>query len=42
MTVAIYHNPACGTSRNSLALIRATGMEPEVVVARAADRPEPL
>jgi arsenate reductase len=27
----IYHNPACGTSRNALALIRATGIEPEVV-----------
>lgn len=27
----IYHNPACGTSRNTLALIRATGEEPEIV-----------
>lgn len=27
----IYHNPACGTSRNTLALIRAAGIEPEVV-----------
>ncbi len=29
--VTIYHNPACGTSRNTLALIRATGTEPEVI-----------
>ncbi len=29
--ITIYHNPACGTSRNTLALIRATGTEPEVV-----------
>ncbi|MBS0380415.1 MAG: arsenate reductase (glutaredoxin) [Proteobacteria bacterium] len=29
--VTIYHNPACGTSRNTLALIRAAGMEPEIV-----------
>jgi arsenate reductase len=27
----IYHNPACGTSRNTLAAIRAAGIEPEVV-----------
>ena len=31
MTITIYHNPACGTSRNTLAMIRATGVEPEVV-----------
>ena len=31
MSVTIYHNPACGTSRNTLALIRATGAEPQVV-----------
>lgn len=31
MTVTIYHNPACGTSRNALAMIRATGVEPVVV-----------
>ena len=31
MTVTIYHNPACGTSRNTLALIRATGIEPEII-----------
>ncbi len=31
MTVTIYHNPKCGTSRNTLALIRHAGIEPEVV-----------
>lgn len=31
MSVTIYHNPACGTSRNTLALIRATGTDPQVV-----------
>lgn len=31
MSVTIYHNPACGTSRNTLALICATGVEPVVV-----------
>ena len=31
MTVTIYHNPACGTSRNTLALIRNSGTEPEVI-----------
>jgi arsenate reductase (glutaredoxin) len=30
-TITIYHNPQCGTSRNVLALIRNTGMEPEVI-----------
>jgi arsenate reductase len=30
-TVTIYHNPACGTSRNTLAAIRAAGIEPTVV-----------
>ena len=28
MTVTIYHNPDCGTSRNVLGLIRNTGEEP--------------
>jgi arsenate reductase (glutaredoxin) len=27
----IYHNPACGTSRNTLAMIRAAGIEPTVI-----------
>lgn len=31
MTVRIYHNPACGTSRNVLALIRNSGEEPEII-----------
>jgi arsenate reductase len=31
MAVTIYHNPACGTSRNTLAMIRASGVEPEVI-----------
>lgn len=31
MSVTIYHNPACGTSRNALAMIRASGVEPEVI-----------
>jgi len=31
MDVVIYHNPACGTSRNTLALIRHVGIEPHVV-----------
>lgn len=30
-TVTIYHNPQCGTSRNTLALIRNAGLEPRVV-----------
>lgn len=31
LDVTIYHNPACGTSRNTLALIRNTGIEPTVI-----------
>ena len=31
MDVVIYHNPACGTSRNTLALLRHVGIEPRVV-----------
>lgn len=31
MTVTIYHNPSCGTSRNTLAMIRQSGVEPTVV-----------
>lgn len=31
MTVTIYHNPDCGTSRNTLAMIRASGTEPVVI-----------
>ena len=31
MSVTIYHNPACGTSRNTMAMIRASGVEPEII-----------
>ncbi|HEY5347758.1 MAG TPA: arsenate reductase (glutaredoxin) [Rhizomicrobium sp.] len=29
--IVIYHNPACGTSRNTLALIRNSGVEPQII-----------
>jgi arsenate reductase (glutaredoxin) len=29
--VTIYHNPVCGTSRNTLMMIRASGVEPEII-----------
>jgi arsenate reductase len=31
MDITIYHNPNCGTSRNTLALIRNTGAEPRII-----------
>jgi arsenate reductase (glutaredoxin) len=31
MTITIYHNPDCGTSRNTLAMIRQSGTEPTVI-----------
>lgn len=31
MISVIYHNPACGTSRNTLAMLRASGEEPHVI-----------
>ena len=31
MSVTIYHNPSCGTSRNTLAMIRQSGEEPVVI-----------
>jgi arsenate reductase (glutaredoxin) len=31
MSVTIYHNPSCGTSRNTLAMIRQSGIEPEII-----------
>lgn len=39
--VTIYHNPSCGTSRNTLALIRAAGIEPTVIeyLKTPPDRP---
>lgn len=30
-TITIYHNPVCGTSRNTLAMIRASGVEPDII-----------
>jgi len=31
MSVVIYHNPDCGTSRNTLEMIRQSGVEPTVI-----------
>jgi arsenate reductase (glutaredoxin) len=31
MSITIYHNPGCGTSRNTLAMIRQSGVEPTVI-----------
>ncbi|NRR34131.1 arsenate reductase (glutaredoxin) [Oxalobacteraceae bacterium] len=31
MSITIYHNTACGTSRKTLELIRATGVEPDII-----------
>jgi arsenate reductase len=31
MTIVIYHNPSCGTSRNTLAIIEASGETPDVI-----------
>lgn len=31
MSITIYHNPDCGTSRNALAMIRQSGVEPEII-----------
>jgi arsenate reductase len=31
MPITIWHNPKCGTSRNTLAMIRATGVEPTII-----------
>jgi arsenate reductase len=31
MNVIIYHNPDCGTSRNTLAMIRNAGIEPHLI-----------
>lgn len=31
MSVTIFHNPSCGTSRNTLAMIRSSGEEPEII-----------
>ena len=32
MSVTIHHNPRCGTSRNTLAMIRQSGVEPEIIL----------
>jgi arsenate reductase len=39
MTVTIYHNPDCGTSRNTLAMIRNAGIEP-VIIEYLKDPPD--
>src|ERR1700760_1660947 len=31
MSITIYHNPKCGTSRNTLAMIRQSGVEPDII-----------
>jgi arsenate reductase (glutaredoxin) len=31
VSITIYHNPACGTSRNTLAMIRQSGEQPEII-----------
>jgi arsenate reductase len=31
VSITIYHNPDCGTSRNALAMIRQSGVEPEII-----------
>ncbi|MDR3489085.1 MAG: arsenate reductase (glutaredoxin) [Bradyrhizobium sp.] len=31
MSISIYHNPDCGTSRNTLAMIRQSGTEPDII-----------
>lgn len=42
MNITLYHNPDCGTSRNTLAMIRAVGYEPDVVEYRKAGWTRPL
>ena len=39
MTITIYHNPGCGTSRNVLALIRNSGEEPVIIEYLTRHRP---
>ena len=41
-TITIYHNPDCGTSRNTLAMIEAAGYEPTIVLYRQAGWTRPL
>lgn len=40
MSVTIFHNPACGTSRNTLALIRHAGIAPVIVDELGLDDPQ--
>lgn len=40
--ITVYHNPACGTSRNTLAMIREAGYEPEVIEYLKAGWTKPL
>ena len=40
--ITIYHNPSCGTSRNTVAMIRAAGYEPTVVEYLKAGWTRPL
>lgn len=40
--ITVYHNPACGTSRNTLAMIREAGYEPEVIEYLKAGWTRPL
>ena len=42
MKITIYHNPDCGTSRNTLAMIRVVGYEPEIIEYRKAGWTRPL
>lgn len=42
MSVTIYHNPDCGTSRNTLEMIRASGVEPQVIAYLQAGWTEDL
>jgi arsenate reductase len=44
MSITIYHNPSCGTSRNTLAMIRESGEEPEIIeyLKTPPDRPRLL
>ena len=41
MTITIYHNPSCGTSRNTLAMIRERGEEPVVIEYLKTPPPRP-
>jgi arsenate reductase len=40
--IIIYHNPACGTSRNTLAMIRNAGIEPRIIEYLKTPPPRPM